>query len=149
MLLEFSIYLVLLALLLTLLSLLIGLMSVKIEKVCSTMGSSIDIHIAYDLFVKDVHTAPIHKNAWHEYSSDHIQWAWPDQTIEWFIKEKDLIRVQKFLNSTQGAQNTLICSNIGVAKFTITTHRNLVTFVQIELQNAQEHFIGAAVPQTV
>ncbi len=55
-------------------------------------------YIAHDLFIRDIHMAPLDIKEWKKISSSEIIWHYNNQDIGWCHKNKKLIRSEGYYN---------------------------------------------------
>jgi len=83
----------------------------------------INAYIANDLFIRDVHMAPLDIKEWKKISPSEIIWHYNNQDIGWCYKDKKLIRSEGHYNKQLGTWykriNSIAAQHINTLTFTV------------------------------
>ena len=80
-------------------------------------------YIAHDLFIRDIHMAPLDIKEWKKISSSEIIWHYNNQDIGWCHKNKKLIRSEGYYNKQADRWhkkiNSIAAQHINTLTFTV------------------------------
>ncbi len=108
----------------------------------------INAYTAQDLFIRDLHMAPLNEQKWKKITASEIIWSMHNRDIGWCYKNKKLIRNEGHYNKQTEKWNkktaSIAAQHINVLTFTVNKQlfagKSLIKNVIIEYKIAQQGY---------